>query len=890
MSFLPADVANTHDVPGHPHRAQPLSKSSIRAISTLKICPKLPLELESLSRVAYNLRWSWDHGAIELFRRLDSELWESTGHNPVLLLGSIEQFRLEAAAKDEAFLAHLNGVAEQLDTYVKGDGSWFRRERAKDKNLLLAYFSAEFGITECLSIFAGGLGVLAGDHLKAASDLGLPLVGVGLLYQQGYFRQYLNAAGWQQEAFEDNDFHTLPIQRVPGAIIRVELPRGPLSAQVWCANVGRLKLYLLDANIEANPPEYRKITKQLYGGDLEMRIQQEILLGIGGCRALEALGIKPSVYHMNEGHSAFVAVERVANLMETEKLSFHEARLLAAAGLIFTTHTPVSAGHDYFPKELMQRYFTEHIKRLGISEEDFLGLGRIHSQDTSEDFCMTVVALRLAASSNGVSKLHGAVSRQMWSEIWPGVPESEVPIAHITNGVHFRSWISFEMNQLYDRYLGPKWREEPGDEKLWQRVESIPGPELWRTHERRRERLVSYVRGRLGTQLMNRGATQSAIDEAEEVFSPDALTIGFGRRFASYKRATLLLRDPERLARILNDRQRPVQIIFAGKAHPKDEDGKKLIEAIVRLAERPEFRRKIVFLENYDMGVARYMVQGCDVWLNTPLRPMEASGTSGMKAQANGAINVSTLDGWWDEAWSIGVASERDVGWAIGRGEAYENLDHQDQIEAEALYELMEREIAPAFYDRRADGLPVKWIARMKASIAKLCPEFNMHRAVMQYAERYYSTAHANCHVLGEQNGAKTRHLAATIRKLQSAWPQLCIEALPTDKFEIDLGEPIHLSARIALAMLTPEDVEVQILLGRVNSNGEISGPEIIPMSARNQSESGSYLFEALVQCPTNSGLHGYAIRVLPRDCGCFSPFRTGLIKWADGAGSSAVR
>jgi glycogen phosphorylase len=857
----------------------------LKPIATLKVLPKLPAALGQLSQIAYNLRWSWDHGAIELFRRLDAELWETSGHNPIVLLGSIEQSQLEAAAKDEAFLAHLSGVADQFAAYLRGEGSWFQREHAKDdkdKDLLVAYFSAEFGITECLSIFAGGLGVLAGDHLKAASDLGLPLVGVGLLYQQGYFRQYLNAAGWQQEAFEDNDFHTLPIKLIPDLAVRIELPEGPLLAQVWCVNVGRLKLYLLDTNLAANRPEYRGITNQLYGGDIEMRIQQEILLGIGGYRALEALGLKPTVYHMNEGHSAFLSLERVARLMETEKLSFPEARLLASASLVFTTHTPVPAGHDYFSPPLMDRYFSERIRCLGISRSDFLALGRKHPENDAEDFCMTALALRLAASSNGVSKLHGDVSRQMWSDIWNGIPESEVPIGYITNGVHFRSWVSFEMNQLYDRYLGPKWREEPADPKLWQRIESIPAPELWRTHERRRERLVAYARRRLRAQLTSRGAPRAAVDEAEEALSPDALTIAFGRRFASYKRATLILRDPVRLSRILNDPQRPVQIIFAGKAHPQDDAGKQLIESIVDLAKRPEFRRSIVFIENYDMEVARYMLQGCDVWLNTPLRPLEASGTSGMKAQANGAINVSTLDGWWDEAWSLGAAANCDVGWAIGSGEAYEDSAYQDQIEADAFYELLEREIVPAFYERRHDGLPPKWVARMKTSIAKLCPEFNMHRAVMQYSDRYYSTAHRHYLALCELNGSRAKQLAAALCKLQSAWPQLTIEALVDGAPEIGLGEQIQLSARIRLGPLSPDDVLTQALIGRVDSSGEITDPAIIPMHARPQGDLGSYLFEAAVQPSTGSGLYGYAIRVLPRDFEYMSPFWTGLVKWAD--------
>jgi starch phosphorylase len=856
----------------------------VKPISTLKILPKLPPALNQLNQIAYNLRWSWDHAAIELFRRLDSDLWDVCGHNPVVLLGSIEQSQLEAAANDEAFLAHLHGVAEQLDHYTQGHATWFGREHAQHKNLLVAYFSAEFGITECLSIFAGGLGVLAGDHLKAASDLGIPLVGVGLLYQQGYFRQYLNAAGWQQEAFEDNDFHTMPIRPVPDVLVQVDLPDGKLFARVWCANVGRLKLYLLDTNIDRNRPEHRNITNQLYGGDLEMRLRQEVLLGIGGYRALEALGIKPTVYHMNEGHSAFLSLERVVRLMETEQLSFQEARLLASTSLIFTTHTPVGAGHDYFSPVLMERYFADHMRRLGISRSDFLALGRKQPCNESEEFCMTVLALRLASASNGVSKLHGEVSRRMWSEIWSGIPEPEVPIAHVTNGVHFRSWVSFEMNQLYDRYLGPKWREEPADAKLWQRVESIPAPELWRTHERRRERLVSYARGKLRDQLISRGAPHSAVDEAEEALSPDALTIGFGRRFASYKRATLILRDPDRLARILNHPEWPVQIVFAGKAHPHDDEGKHLIDAIVAMARRPEFRRKIVFLENYDMSVARYMVQGCDIWLNTPLRPLEASGTSGMKAQANGVINVSTLDGWWDEAWQQSAKDE--VGWAIGNGESYADGGYQDQIESEALYQLLERGIVPAFYERRSDGLPMKWIAMMKSSIAHLCPVFNMHRAVMQYTGTYYAPSHEHFLALHQMSSAKAKELAAAMSKLRSAWPNVSVEALPNSATEIELGGQIHLSAKIGLGPLSPEDVSAQALIGRLDSNGEIMEPTVVAMHPAQRSGADGYVFEATVQASKKSGMFGYAIRVLPRESEYINALSTTLVKWA-GNGSN---
>jgi glycogen phosphorylase len=853
----------------------------MKPVATFKVRPSLPEALQPLLRIAYNLRWSWDAGAVQLFLRLDRDLWETTGHNPVLLLGSVDQAVLESAAHDDSFLAHLKGVAEKLDSYVSGEGTWYRREH-NEKGMVVAYFSAEFGLTECLSIFAGGLGVLAGDHLKAASDLGLPLVGVGLAYQQGYFRQYLNAAGWQQEAFEDNDFHTLPINLVPDAKVEVELPEGPVAAQIWSVDVGRLKLYLLDTNIPQNKPEYRKITNQLYGGGLEMRIQQEILLGVGGYRALEALGIKPTVYHMNEGHSAFLGLERILRLMESNRLSFREARLLASASLVFTSHTPVAAGHDYFSTTLMDRYFSTVVRKLGISRSEFLGLGRKNPSNDAEDFCMTVLALRLASFSNGVSQLHGSVTRRMWNEIWKGVPESEVPIGHVTNGVHFRSWVSFEMNQLYDRYLGPKWREEPADTKLWQRVEAIPAAELWRTHERRRERLVAYARQRVRAQLVARGAPQAALDEADEVLNPDALTIGFGRRFASYKRANLLIRDPERLARLLNDPERPAQIIFAGKAHPQDSGGKQLIQAIINLAARPEFRRKLVFLENYDMGIARYMVQGCDVWLNTPLRPMEASGTSGMKAQANGVINVSTLDGWWDEAWRLRGDDGADVGWAIGHGETYADLAQQDQVEAEALYELLERQIIPTFYERRADGMPPKWIGLMKTSIAKLCPEFNVHRMVKQYAEAYYLVTHSRYLNLSAEESVRARRLADWLSKVEAAWPSLRIDPVKREVSEIRLGEQVLVSARVALNDLAPEDVAVQAVSGSIDAGGDITNPVMIPMHASGKDGSGAHLFEAVLKPSTKTGLHGYSIRVLPRHPDLISPFLPGLITWTN--------
>ncbi|MFQ6059490.1 MAG: glycosyltransferase family 1 protein, partial [Anaerolineae bacterium] len=888
----------------------------MKPIRTFTVIPSLPAPLERLRDLAYNLRWAWNHDTIELFRRLDSDpstgasgqsLWEITGHNPVLMLGTIDQARLEAAAADEGFLAHLERVVRDFDAYLAGESAWFRRAHGKSEGPLVAYFSAEFGLTECLSIFAGGLGVLAGDHLKSSSDLGLPLVGVGLLYQQGYFRQYLNEAGWQQEAYEDNDFHNLPLilerqadglalERGEGTPLTIEVPYPgrQVTAQVWRAQVGRVALYLLDTNIPANRPEDRDITDQLYGGDLEMRIQQEIMLGIGGYRALKALGVEPTVYHMNEGHSAFLALERIRHLMETHGLSFAEAREAASAGLIFTTHTPVAAGHDYFPPDLMDRYFADYARGLGLSRREFLALGRQDPGNDSEPFCMTILALRLAAYSNGVSRLHGQVSRRMWQGIWPGVPEDEIPIGHVTNGVHFRSWISLEMNQLYDRYLGPRWREEPADQEVWQRAERIPAEELWRTHERRRERLVAFARRRLRSQLERRGAPQAEIEAANEALDPEALTIGFARRFATYKRATLLLRDPERLARILNNPERPVQVIFAGKAHPRDDAGKELIRQVVGLARQEAFRRRLVFLEDYDMAVARYLVQGADVWLNTPRRPREASGTSGMKAAANGVLNLSTLDGWWDEAWlDFGFGQrlqsairnpkfEIPFGWAIGRGEVYDDPGYQDQVEAEALYDLLEQDVIPTFYDRGADGLPRRWIARMKASIGTLCHFFNTHRMVQEYTECFYLPAAARYRQLTADGMARARALAAWKARVQEGWPQVRVEAVGAEPLgELRVGDEVHARARVHLGVLTPDDVRVELYLGRVDAEGEIVEAEATPMQPVGPDGEGNYRFEVGAVPCRKSGLHGYTVRVLPHHPDLPTPFLPGLIVWA---------
>ncbi|MFL7808992.1 MAG: alpha-glucan family phosphorylase [Anaerolineae bacterium] len=856
----------------------------MKPIDTFTVKPSLPEALEPLRAIAYNLRWAWDHDTIELFRRLDDDLWATSGHNPILMLGGVEQAKLEAADSDAGFLAHLDRVSRNLDEYMSTASTWFVRVHPDvESRPLVAYFSAEFGMTECLSIFAGGLGILAGDHLKSASDLGIPLVGVGLLYQKGYFRQYLNEAGWQQESYEANDFHNLPLTLVRqehGAPLTIQVPRPgrQVTARLWRAQVGRVPLYLLDTNIPPNSQHDQDITDELYGGDSQMRIEQEIVLGIGGYRALEAQGLRPVVYHMNEGHSAFLALEHIRQLMVAEALSFPEAREAASASLVFTTHTPVAAGHDYFTPDLMRRYLDDYASGLGLSSREFVDLGREDPGNESAPFCMTTLALRLAAHSNAVSRLHGRITRHMWHMLWPGVPEDQVPIGHVTNGVHFRSWISKEMNQLYDRYLGPRWREEPGDKTVWARAEHIASEELWRTHERRRERLVSFARRRLYEQLVQRGAPQAEIEASYEVLDPKALTIGFARRFATYKRATLLLRDPQRLAKILDAPDRPVQIIYAGKAHPQDNAGKELIAQIVKLAQQgPPFRRRLVFLEDYDMTIARYLVQGADVWLNTPRRPREASGTSGMKAAANGVLNLSVLDGWWDEAYEPGV------GWALGRGETYDDPEYQDQVESEALYNLLERDVVPTFYDQGPDGLPRRWITLMKSSIGTLCHFFNTHRMVQQYTECFYLPAATRAQQLSAEGMQRARALAAWKARVLQNWARIQIRSVHAAwDDEVQVGDQLSIQVAVQLGELAPEDVVVEVYMGRVDVDGEIVDAEATALASSGTDGEGNHLFEANAIPCQKSGLHGYTVRVLPHHPDLVTPFLPGLIVWAE--------
>ena len=692
---------------------------------------------ENLVYLSRNLRFSWHKPTWDLFARLDPAVWRRTQHNPVRLLAELGEGGLAERFQDPMLVATAAALAGDLRAYLAGGGTWYERTHGS-AGLLVAYFSAEFAVTECLHIFSGGLGVLAGDHLKSASDLGVPLVAVGLLYREGYFQQVVDAAGVQHEAYPGMDLEQLPLtleRRGDGTPLVVDFPRRDheARARVWRADVGRVPLYLLDTDIASGTPEERRITDRLYGGDSEHRLQQEVVLGIGGMRALQALGVHPTTVHLNEGHAAFAAVERVrqqAAAGEHGMLTETAARL--AQNVVFTTHTPVPAGHDFFPAELMKKYLGGYVWEMGATWERFLALGRHDPNDECEPFNMTLLALRLSARRNGVSRLHGEVSRRMWRGVWQDLAETEVPIGHITNGVHLATWVAPPMAALYDRHIGREWRDET-DQVRWQRAAHVMAYELWAVRSAQRARLIEVARRELALQLHRRGRPW---DWARDVLDPDVLTIVFARRFATYKRATLLLSQPERLRRLLNSWDRPVQFIFAGKAHPRDEPGKEFLRQIHEWSSDPRVRRHFVFLEGYDIELARFLVSGADVWLNLPRRPYEASGTSGMKAAANGALNLSIPDGWWAEAWAEHNHLAEPPGWSIEAPQHW--AEGQDVEDANALFELLENEVIPLFYERDLRDIPNRWCERMRATMRELVPYFNTHRMVQQYTETSY--------------------------------------------------------------------------------------------------------------------------------------------------------
>ena len=845
-------------------------------IKEITIGPNLPKRLRPLLEIAYNFWWTWTPDAIYLFLDMGRECWERVCHNPVAMLGTMEQSRLEELASDEVFLARMEAVRSELDRYL-ASRTWYDKVRRDDG--LIAYFSTEFGLHESLPIYSGGLGILAGDHMKSASDLGLPLVGVGLLYKHGYLTQYLNPDGWQLERYPTNDFYKMPVRPVlkeDGSPLVVDIPLGDRSvfARIWDATVGRVHIYLLDTDMARNSAIDRQITSHLYGGDLKTRLQQEIVLGMGGIRALKAMGKMPTVCHMNEGHSAFMAIERLIQIKQVEELDFDEALEAVRSTNIFTTHTPVPAGIDRFPPDMIRSHFGKIVEELGIDMDRFLGLGRIHPSDPNESFCMAVLAIKMASQTNGVSRLHGEVSRKMWSDIWPNIPKYEVPITHITNGVHTLGWLSSEMARLYQRYLGSRWIDEPTDHSIWKRVSGIPNFELWRSKERLRERLISFARSRLKRQLEEKGAPRYKLKEADEVLDPEALTIGFARRFATYKRATPLFHDIERIKKILTNEERPVQIIFAGKAHPKDKEGKELIHKIVQMGNMPEFRKHIVFIENYDIEVARYLVQGVDVWLNTPRRPMEASGTSGMKVTANCGINLSILDGWWCEAYN------GSNGWAIGAGEEYDDPVYQDEVESRLLYELLEKNVVPLFYQRNSQDVPDEWVEMIKNSIQTICPFFNTNRMVEEYSNQFYLPRLYLWEFLAANNWNATKGICAWKRKVYATWPNVKIsrvDLLSPDSPKV--GDRIPVRAMVDLAGLGPDEVRVEAYIGRLDEQGEMTEGSPLPLLPTGEMDGTNHVFTGKILC-LSSGRIGFSVRCYPYRNELGHKFELGLLTW----------
>ncbi|QPC81778.1 alpha-glucan family phosphorylase [Phototrophicus methaneseepsis] len=854
----------------------------VKPVATVHVVPKLPKALARLEELAYNMRFAWDHETISLFRRLDPDLWEETNHNPVSVLGNISQDRLNEVKNDQAYMASLERTLAEYDAYMNDKNTWYRAKYGNlKKDPIIAYFSMEFGITESFQNYSGGLGILSGDHLKSASDLGLPLVGVGILYQEGYFQQYLNADGWQQEMYPINDFSHLPLKVVTndkGEPIKIDvpLPGRKLYCQIWEVKVGRVSLYLLDTNIPDNPrDEDRSLTDRLYGGDRRTRIRQEVVLGIGGIRALEALGLRPDVCHMNEGHSAFLSLERIRMMMQEKQITFYQAQEIIAASTCFTVHTPVPAGLERFGFDLIDEHFTDYMRDLGLTREQFIDLGRENMGDY-ELFSMSVFALHMSYGANGVAQLHGVVSRDMWQWMYPGVPVHEVPIGAITNGIHVQTWVSREMATLLDRYLDPSWRTDESNPEVWSGIDRVPDAELWRTHERRRERLVAFARRRLAEQLASRGASPSEIARADEVLNPDALTIGFARRFATYKRATLLFRDLDRLRELVNDPDRPVQFIFAGKAHPHDKGGKELIREIINVSRMPEFRHAVLFIQNYDMSVARYMVQGCDVWLNNPRRPKEASGTSGMKGIYNGCLNFSILDGWWAEGYS------REVGWAIGNGEEYpeDEWESQDRIESETLYRVLENDILPKFYNRGRDGLPREWIEMMKSGIRNMAPFFTTYRMVQEYTDQFYIPNYDRITKMTAPGIENALNYANWRHQLGSTWGNVAVTDVNIDVREVEVGGKGDVTATVQLGSLAPENVRVQLYYGKLDTRGNIVEGECIDMALAGEEGNGTYLFKTDHKFDA-TGQQGLSVRVLPYHEYMHTSFQPNLITWA---------
>jgi len=848
-------------------------------LQTFQVHPSIPEPLSFLEILSWNMWWSWQHDAIELFRRIDPKLWGVTERNSIAFLSYVLQERYEELAEDNSFLARLNQVKERFES-LRSLSFESSESPLRDLPGKIAYFSMEFGIHESLPLYAGGLGMLAGDHLKAASDMGLPLVAVGLLYRQGYFFQFLNQDGMQQETYPEQDLYRLPVKRakdISGNDLYISIigPEGEIHAVVWKIMVGCIPLYLLDTNLGDNSSISRDITRMLYSGDQKIRLTQELLLGIGGMKALNAMGIQPNVLHMNEGHCAFAGLERLSQIMSTHSVDLKTALEIIPRSTVFTTHTPVAAGYDEFPPDLVKPCLIPYQEKLGSTVEDIISMGQLEGAGSESPLSMFVLGVRLSQYCNGVSELHGDVARRMWTHVWPKRSHDEVPISHVTNGVHVPTWISYEFALLLERYLGPEWSKTPCNMDILNRIEEIYDEELWRAHEMNRARLIRTCRDLMKMQYKRRNAPRAIMEEVETVLDQDVLTIGFARRFASYKRSYLILNDPERLEALITSNDRPVQFIFSGKAHPKDQEGKDLIQRLIRFADKPGIRHRFVFLENYDPHIARHLVQGSDIWLNTPRRPMEACGTSGMKAALNGVLNVSVLDGWWCEGYS------ENTGWCIGNGEEYTDPEYQDMVESQALYNVLENDVIPLFYDGKNGGIPSDWIKMMKASMKIAIHHFSSHKMVTEYGKRFYLPAAKRFDVLIREGAKEARELSVQRERLKAYWDNVRITNPSMEKTDhLRVGDAIDVTAEVYLGELDPSEVKVDLYYGPLKSVENLIKSRNEPMAVRENRGNGNYLYVCKLACES-SGRFGFTARVAPQgdDWIRFTP---GLLTWAD--------
>ena len=844
----------------------------------LEVQPQIPPELARLEELANDLLYSWDRSVRSLFFRLDPPLWESSGHNPKVFLRRVSQQRLQEAAEDRIYVEAYNRVLSTYDTYLQTE-----QRKNIDQHLdpgadLVAYFCAEFGLHESLPIYSGGLGILAGDHCKAASDLSIPFVAVGMLYRQGYFTQTIDEHGSQVAHYTTTDFDQLPLTAVcskDGAELRVsvDFPGREVQLRIWQASAGHIRLYLLDSDLPENQDTDRAITYQLYGGDINTRIQQELVLGIGGVRALRRLGLEPTVWHINEGHAAFQILERCRELV-TSGLDFSSALEQVAGATVFTTHTPVPAGHDIFEHDLVYSYFTSYVEKLKVSMNDFLALGSSHANPGG--FNQTVLALRGSRFHNGVSRIHGEVASRMEGYVWPQIPDHENPMRHVTNGVHVQTFLAHEWINLYDMRFGMEWRNELINEEYWERIEEIPDHSFWSLRQSLKSELLNYVRRRLVLQLRRNRCGEAQIDRITRFLSPheaDILTIGFARRFATYKRATLLFSDPARLERLLNDPQRPVLLIFAGKAHPSDLPGQQLIQVIHDFSRRPEFVGKILLLEGYDLSLGRKLVSGVDVWLNNPEYPMEASGTSGQKAGLNGVINLSVLDGWWGEGYN------GENGWAITPHDQHYDATFRNREEANELLDILEHQVIPLYYDRNGHGFSEGWVRMSKASMKSILPQYNSQRMVMDYIKGFYGPAARQGRALAANRSKGARELAAWKQKVAQVWPSVALRRVDKAQPAVSAGNKVRIEVAAQLGDLTPRDVRVECVIGREDEHREFQATDYFGFTARSELDSGETLF-VLDLDPPLPGLQHYQIRMYPHHDQLSHRFETGCMIW----------